>query len=74
MRISECKVVIASDVSIRDGVGIEVYFNNALTLEIFRDDSLKARKITTYTSEISLEFMEECIEKFKSEIAWEFSS
>jgi len=73
MDISDCKVVIASDVSARDGIGIEVYYNNIPILEIFRDDSLKTRKITTYVSETSLEFMEQCIEAFKYKIEWEFN-
>ena len=34
------KVVVASDVGAeRDGIGIEIYFDGELLLEIFRDDT-----------------------------------
>ncbi len=38
---------IASDVSAaRDGIGIEIYQDNQLLLEVFRDDIKKRREVT----------------------------
>lgn len=72
MSIEKDRIVIASDVSNRDGVGIEIYRNDILVAEIFRDDTDRTRIITAYKSEISLEDMEEYIAIFKKEIPWEF--
>lgn len=33
------QIVVASDVSERDGVGVEIYRKRELLLEIFRDDT-----------------------------------
>jgi hypothetical protein len=49
----------------RDGIGIEVYRNDKLVVEIFRDDTNKTRTITVFKENISLELMEECISTFK---------
>ncbi len=72
MLFPEDKVVIASDVSTRDGIGIEIYRNNQLLIEIFRDDTEKTREVTVYSESISLELMEESIRIFKEEIPWDF--
>ena len=72
MKKNEDRIEIASDVSQRDGIGVEIYRNNELIVEIFRDDTEKSRTITTYKKDISLELMEESIEIFKKEIPWEF--
>ena len=72
MKENKDRVIIASDVSERDGIGIEIYRNDELIIEIFRDDTEKTRTITTYKKDISLELMEESIETFKTEIPWEF--
>ena len=72
MLFSEDKVVIASDVSTRDGIGIEIYRDNQLLIEIFRDDTEKTREVTVYSKSISLELMEESIRIFKEEIPWDF--
>ena len=66
------RIEIASDVSTRDGVGIEVYQDDHLLLEIFRDDTQRTRTITLYSNEVSLEFMEENIRVFKETIPWDF--
>ena len=71
---SNLKFVVASDVSNRDGVGIEVYLDNELILEIFRDDSKRKREVTLYKKDLDLDVIERSIEKFKNEIQWEFSS
>ena len=66
------RVVVASDVSSRDGIGVEVYRDNELVAEIFRDDTDKTRTVTIFKESISLELMEECIQLFKKEIPWDF--
>ena len=66
------RVIIASDVNERDGIGVEIYQNNELIAEIFRDDTDKTRTIRVFKEKISLELMEECIKTFKKEIPWEF--
>ena len=70
--LSKYRVVIASDVSSRDGIGIEVYFQDEIVLEIFRDDTKKTREVTLYKKDVLLELIEESIEKFKKEIPWDF--
>tara|TARA_B110000908_G_C10148090_1_gene400009 strand:- start:787 stop:1038 length:252 start_codon:yes stop_codon:yes gene_type:complete len=72
MELKKDRVIIASDVSERDGIGIEVYRNDKLILEIFRDDTDKTRTITVYKKDLSLELMEESISTFKKEIPWNF--
>jgi len=72
MSAAEKRFVIASDVNPRDGIGIEIYEGDELILEIFRDDSEKTRTITIFKENISLQDMEESIQKFKKEIPWEF--
>ncbi|WP_444995703.1 hypothetical protein [Aliikangiella sp. IMCC44359] len=66
------RVVIASDVSSRDGVGVEIYRDDVLVAEIFRDDTDRTRTITLSKDSISLELMEEFIQIFKKNIDWDF--
>jgi len=66
------KVIVASDVSERDGIGVEIYIDGDLAVEIFRDDTDKTRTVTVFEKEINLELMEKCIEIFKNEIPQEF--
>ena len=66
------KYVVASDVSDRDGIGMEVYENDEIVLEIFRDDYKKTREITLYKKNIDLEVVEQAVELFKKEIPWKF--
>ena len=72
MEIKPDRVEIASDVNQRDGIGIEVYRNNEMVLEIFRDDTDKTRTVTFYKKDIPLELIQESIETFKKEIPWDF--
>ena len=72
MEIKPDRIEIASDVNQRDGIGIEVYRNNEMVLEIFRDDTDKTRTVTVYKKDIPLELMQESIETFKKEIPWDF--
>jgi hypothetical protein len=66
------RVVVASDVNTRDGIGVEIYRNDQLVVEIFRDDTDRTRTITVYTKDISLELMEESIQIFRRNIPWDF--
>ena len=72
MELKKDRVIIASDVNERDGIGIEVYRNDKLVVEIFRDDTDKTRTITVFKENVTLELMEECILTFKKEIPWDF--
>ncbi|WP_205619343.1 hypothetical protein [Mesoflavibacter zeaxanthinifaciens] len=56
----------------RDGIGVEIYRNDELVAEIFRDDTEKTRTIRVFKDSISLEQMEEFIQIFKKEIPWDF--
>lgn len=72
MKLPENRTIVASDVSDRDGIGVEIYRKDELVLEIFRDDTEKTRTITVFKKNISLELMEEAIAIFKNEIPWDF--
>lgn len=71
MELPKNRVIIASDVNQRDGIGVEIYRDDKLVIEIFRDDTKKTRTITLY-QEVSLELMEESIKIFKEAIQWDF--
>ncbi len=66
------EIEIASDVSERDGIGLNIYKNQELIIEIFRDDTDKTFTISCYEIGLPLEFVENAIELFKSEIPQEF--
>ena len=67
------RIEISSDVSgNRDGIGVEIYRNNELLIEIFRDDTKLTRTVTLWKQDIPLELIEDCIEKFKLNIPWDF--
>ena len=72
MSTDEIEVVIASDVSARDGIGVEIYVHNELVVEIFRDDTKKAREVTLYRKDVPLELVERSIQTFRKEIPWDF--
>lgn len=46
MSLPKDRVVIASDVNLRDGIGVEIYRDDELVIEIFRDDTEKTRTVT----------------------------
>jgi hypothetical protein len=71
MELKNHRIIIASDVQ-RDGIGIEIYENDKLIIEIFRSDSERERTIRTFKQNIPINFMEEYIAIFKKEIPWEF--
>jgi hypothetical protein len=66
------RIIVASDVNERDGIGLEVYRNDELVIEIFRDDTLKTRTVAIFKPEVSLELMEKAISDFKEKIPREF--
>ncbi len=66
------RTVIASDVNERDGIGVEIYRDDKLVAEIFRNDTELTRTVTVFNKEIGLELLEESIEIFKKEIPWDF--
>lgn len=72
MKEPKDRVVVASDVNPRDGIGVEIYRDNELVVEIFRDDRERTRTVTVFKENISLELMEESIQTFKKEIPWNF--
>ncbi|WP_027590488.1 MULTISPECIES: hypothetical protein [Pseudomonas] len=72
MSLPKDRVVVASDVNSRDGIGIEIYRNDELVVEIFRDDRDRTRTVTVFKESISLKLMEESIQIFKKEIPWDF--
>jgi len=72
MTLPKDRVIIASDVSARDGIGVEIYRDDKLVIEIFRDDTKRTRTVTLYQQDISLDLLEESIQTFKKEIPWDF--
>ncbi len=69
---SKYEIIRASDVSDRDGIGVEIYSDGLMVCEIFRDDTKRTREIWISKQEVSLEEMEGFIQIFKDEIPWEF--
>jgi hypothetical protein len=72
MKPTKDRVIIASDVNERDGIGVEIYREDELIIEIFRDDTKRTRTVTLFQQDISLDFLEESILTFKKEIPWDF--
>ena len=69
MKVHELKMVVATDVFERDGIGVEFYFNEELIIEIFRDDTEKTEIVTFYNQSIPLDVTEHAIVQFKKETA-----
>ncbi len=72
MELPRDRVIIAGDVSDRDGIGVEIYRDNKLVIEIFRDDTKRTRTVTLFQKDLSLDLLEESIEIFKKEVPWDF--
>ena len=66
------KVVVFSDVSARDGIGIEVYIDEELALEIFRDDAKKTETVSLYKDNFPLDKLEDYIALFDKGIPTDF--
>ncbi len=71
---SKCTVVRASDVSTRDGIGVEISRGGETLCEIFRDDTAKTRTVRLFQETVALEELEGFIQIFKDNIDWEFLS
>lgn len=72
MDMKDLEIVIVSGFDDRDGLGIEIWENNKLIIEVFRNDLKKVKEITTYKKDISLDVIEYAIDVFKKEISSEF--
>lgn len=73
MKLRKDRVIIASDVSgDRDGIGVEIYRDDKIIIEIFRDDTKRTRTVKFFQQDISLDLLEESIQTFKKEIPWNF--
>lgn len=73
MGLRKDRIIIASDlVGDRDGIGVEIYYDDKLVIEIFRDDIKRIRTVTLFQQDISLDLLEESIQTFKKEIPWDF--
>ena len=70
--MDDYKFIKASDVSSRDGIGVEIYRGDTFLMEIFRDDTDKSRIIFMPQETIELSVMEDCIRIFKDNIDWNF--
>jgi len=70
---ADYRILIASSIGDRDGIGIEFYRGDEFLMEIFRDDGRRTREITVSSQSIPLAEMEGFIQIFKKEIPWEFS-
>lgn len=64
--------LVASDVNPRDGIGAELYVDDRIQIEVFRDDSARRRYVTLFEENVDLDLVEQCIQKFKDEGLWEF--
>ncbi|MEM9081406.1 MAG: hypothetical protein AAGC74_12020 [Verrucomicrobiota bacterium] len=72
MNFDTYRELVASDISSRDGVGLEVYKNEKLIIEIFRDDSQKTRSVTLFNQSVTFEEMENAMTSFKTSDLWNF--
>ncbi|MEP2448049.1 hypothetical protein A8B79_14320 [Balneola sp. EhC07] len=70
--LKELQVTVVSDISERDGMGIEVWSKEKILIEIFRDDENADFTITLFEEALPLKLVEESIEYFKREISKEF--
>jgi len=68
MKYNQTKTVIFTDVAKRHGIGIELYQQSELLLEIFRDDLASKTTITLFKDDILLDLVEQAIDAFKKEI------
>ena len=66
------KLIVASDVDERDGVGIDVYKDDKLLVEIFRDDTNRVPQISLHKRDRELHLIEASIAAFKEEIPWDY--
>ena len=72
MKLLKDRTMVFSDVSERDGLGIEIYRDDELVIEVFRDDIKRTRTVAAFKEDISLELVEDAIAIFKKEITWDY--
>lgn len=72
MLFEECEVIIASDVSGRNGIGLEVWYHDQQILEIFRDDDKTIQTITTFQKDLPLGLVEKAILAFKAKVPQDY--
>ncbi|MBD1560039.1 hypothetical protein HC752_24305 [Vibrio sp. S9_S30] len=72
MSFPKDRIVVASDVNPRDGIGVELYRNDELLVEVFRDDTERTRTVSLFKDSVSLDIVEEAIQRFKDEGLWGF--
>jgi len=72
--LKDYKVIIASDVNERDGIGIEIWEweERKILIEVFRDDKNEDYTISVFEEGLPLKLIEESIACFKKEIPSEF--
>ena len=63
---------VASDVNLRDGIGVELYLDSELQVEVFRDDAQRTRYVTLFKDNVDLDLVEQCIDRFKQRGLWDF--
>ncbi len=66
------KYNVISDVVDRNGIGIEIYSDDVMLIEIFRNDSKKQREISLYQKDLDLVLVEQAIYLFKQKIPADF--
>jgi hypothetical protein len=64
------EMIIASS---PEGIGLEVWKNNELIIEIIRNDKKKIRTITLYKKDLPLSLVEESMQAFKKEIPLDYN-
>ena len=69
---SNYSILRASDVSDRDGIGVEISRDGKIVCEIFRDDTDRSRTVWLAQQAVPLEELEGFIQIFKDEIDWDF--
>jgi len=45
MALPKDRIIIASDINKRDGIGVEIWREDKLVIEIFRDDTKRTRTV-----------------------------
>ncbi|MFB2657844.1 hypothetical protein [Shewanella xiamenensis] len=65
MSSKNLKALIISDDVIRNGIGVEVYIDDKLIVEIFRNDNDHTNMLSVFEQPVSLELIEECLTLFK---------
>ncbi len=69
---TDYQVIRASDVSERDGIGVEISKDGELLCEIFRDDTKRTRTVWLAKQDLPLEQLEGFMQIFRVQIDWDF--